>query len=415
MTQMNHSPKRPPMGASKDHRNRNSSPLSSLVPNSPRRSNKAVSLGSLNTDRKRRAVSVSSVSSVSSIEELSDDANGSEEDADDEDDRPAVRAPSYGRRNRPHKTGVNTTKGNKKRRMDGYDGQSDENDSFDSSDDIYAAVDYISDGDDDEDQDVEKLEELLIVESEDEHDIGGLLSTPNAVAGAVDPHSWTGPNVFDDHMLLAGASFFDDEQLYGAMQTFGETDMASETAVETPVPRRVHFEEDSDSSSDSDSHTDDEIPGDFLQQDSLDPQLRRMIENDAEPYRRHRRQSDEMFAESDYGHSNIYHVESDARSDASESSGYESMQDTTLTVSVCFYADPLLQPMTVKLQMKTSPLRPPSLTRDPFSAGTLPLPWPRPRMRRASPPLDDEALSWERSSRILTNQWLWWTAPASIS
>lgn len=324
---MNHSPKRSPMGAVKDHHNHNSSPLSSLVQNSPRRSNKAVSLGPLNADRKRRAASVSSVSSVSSIEELSDDdANGSEEDADDEDERPAARAPSYGRRdNRPHKAGVKTTKGNKKRRMAGYDGQSDDDDAYDSSDDIYAAVDYISDGDDDEDQDVEKLEELLIVESEDEHDLGGILSTPNAVVsgGAADAHTWTGPNVFDDHMLLAGASFFDDEQLYGAMETFGETDMASETAVETPVPRRVHFEEDSDSSSDSDSHTDDEIPGDFLQQDSLDPQLRRMIENDTEPYRRHRRQSDEMFAESDYGHSNIYHVESDARSEASESSGYE--------------------------------------------------------------------------------------------
>jgi hypothetical protein len=103
------------------------------------------------------------------------------------------------------------------------------------------------------------------------------------------------------------------------------------------------------------------VPGDFLQQDSLDPQLRRMIENDNENYqrntrrqsvhgrsRRHRtslriageyfsgsfrcrfqsydatvgpdnenyqrntrRQSEEMFGDADYGHGSIYHVESD--------------------------------------------------------------------------------------------------------
>ncbi|KAA8646416.1 uncharacterized protein ATNIH1004_007846 [Aspergillus tanneri] len=325
MPQTSLSPKRPQIGAIKENNRNNSSPLSSSMQNSSRRANKAVSLGSLNAGRKRRASSLSSVSSVSSIGELSDDADGSEEDADDEDEQPAVRAPSYGRHDRPsRKTGVKPTKRNKKLRVsddDVYDGQksSDENDSDGSSDDVYAAVDYISDGDDDEDHDVEKLEELLIVESEDEHTLGSVL-TVSTTSGAQD---WSGPNVFDDHLLLSGASFFDEEQLYSVMETFGETDMASETAVETPVPRRVHFQEDSDSSSESDSHTDDEIPGDFLQQDSLDPQLRRMIENDSEPSLKHRRQSGEVFADSDYGHSNIYHVESDAHSEVSESSGYE--------------------------------------------------------------------------------------------
>jgi hypothetical protein len=108
------------------------------------------------------------------------------------------------------------------------------------------------------------------------------------------------------------------------MDAFGEPEKTSE-AVETPVARRVHFEERSDSSSDSDSHTDDEIPGDFLQQDSLDPQLRRMIENDHESYRtNHRRQSEEIFGDADYGHGNIYHVESEGSSEGSLS-GYESM------------------------------------------------------------------------------------------
>ncbi|PYH82847.1 hypothetical protein BO82DRAFT_353465 [Aspergillus uvarum CBS 121591] len=303
-----------------------------LTGRSPRTSNKGLALGSLGMDRKRRAssISVSSVSSVSSIEELSDeDDNDSEDDDadDEEDEQPAVRGPSYGRRDRSHKTGMKSAKRTKKMKFsddDGYDGQgsSDDDDDDDSdednSDDIYAAVDYISDGEDDEDNDVEKLEELLIVESEDEHAVENILTA----AAATETNDWAGPNVFDDHMLLSAASFFDEEQLYSAMETFGD-EMASETAVETPMPRRVHFEEDSDSSSDSDSHTEDEIPSDFLQQDSLDPQLRRMIESDNENFPRQRRQSEEMFAESDYGHSNIYHVESDAVSEGSESSGYE--------------------------------------------------------------------------------------------
>ncbi|PYH87649.1 hypothetical protein BO71DRAFT_175197 [Aspergillus ellipticus CBS 707.79] len=322
-----HSPKWSPQGG--HHRTTNtpralSDHLESPASRSPRTSNKAISLGSLNADRKRRASSVSSVSSVSSMEEMSDEGNGSEEDddADDEEEQPAVRTPSYGRRDRSHKTGMKPTKRAKKMKFsddDGYDGQasSDDNEeSYESSDDVYAAVDYISDGDDDEEKDVEKLEELLIVESENEHNVGGILATSNT-------DNWAGPNVFDDHMILSAASFFDEEQLYTAMETFGEADMASETAIETPVPRRVHFEEDSDSSSDSDSHTEDEIPSDFLQQDSLDPQLRRMIESETVNYSRRRRQSDEMFADSDYGHSNIYHVESDAVSEGSESSGYE--------------------------------------------------------------------------------------------
>jgi hypothetical protein len=293
---------------------------------------------------------------------------------------------------------------------DGYDGQrsSDDNDSDDSSDDVYAAVDYISDGDDEEDRDVEKLEELLIVESEDEHSLGGMLAASDVSSA----HDWAGPNVFDDHMLLSAASFFDEEQLYTAMEVFGEADMASETAIETPVARRVHFEEDSDSSSDSDSHSDDEIPSDFLQQDALDPQLRRMIENDNENYATHRRQSNEMYAESDYGHSNIYHVESDAISDASESSGYESMHIT--------YDDHLLpmltpyKPMMARLQMKTFPLPQPSPTPGRSCAGTRLRRWPLPVMTRAILPAVDGVPSWALSLRIHISPSLSWTARGSI-
>lgn len=285
--------------------------------------------GQNSSGRKRRAStsSVSSVSSVSSIDDLelegglSDDLDDSEDDADDEEDRPRAVAPSYGRRqSTSRKTGRQPAKSKRRRVSDDEDSDShfisDPSDSEESSDDVYAAVDYITDGDDEE-GDVEKLEELMIMESENKHRV--------LPSSEISESQWVGTEMFGDSMLLPAASFFDEEQLYSAMEAFGETDVASE-AVETPVARRVHFEERSDSSSDSDSHSDDEIPGDFLQQDALDPQLRRMIENDNnnDYYRSHRQKSEEMYGDADYGHGNIYHVESEGTSEGSLS-GYESM------------------------------------------------------------------------------------------
>ncbi|KAF7719765.1 Uncharacterized protein PECH_005674 [Penicillium ucsense] len=288
--------------------------------------------GSIPSQRKRRAStsSVSSVSSVSSIDDLelealSDEVDDSDDDADDEQERPRAAASTYGRRpSTARKTGRPATKGKRTQVSDdeGSDSHfiSDPSDSEDSSDDAYAAVDDISDGDDEE-GDVEKMEEQIIKDSENKHRV--LPSSEYSDA------QWLGPELFGDSLLLPAASFFDEEQLYTAMDAFGETDMASE-AQETPVARRVHFEERSESSSDSDSHSDDEIPSDFLQQDSLDPQLRRMIESDNnDHYRTHRQRSEEMYGDIDYGHGNIYHVESDGTSEGSLS-GYESDDgDTT--------------------------------------------------------------------------------------
>ena len=317
------------------------------------------------SDRKRRASSssVSSVSSVSSLEDLSEEGDESEDDADDEEDRPLAQTRSYGRRrpNISRKTGRQPVK-SKRRRVsdDEYDFGSDASDSNESSDDVYAGVDYITDADDEE-QDVEKLEEMMIMD-ESEHRIIPPSQTNDS--------QWNSSDIFGESMLLPAASFFDEEQLYTAMDTFGETDMASE-AVETPVARRVHFEERSDSSSDSESHTDDEIPGDFLQQDSLDPHLRRMIENDHENNRSHRRQSEEMFGDADYGHSNIYHAESDGTSEGSLS-GYES---TLLTYLLCL-VDMLIfsQPTMATPPTRIYPHPQPSPIPDLFFGVTLPTP-----------------------------------------
>lgn len=346
-------------------------------------------------ERKRRASSssVSSVSSVSSLEDLSDDADGSDEDADDEEDRPLAKAPSYNRRqNKGRKTGRQPVI--KKRRVsddDDWDGgfSSNNSDSEESSDDVYAAVDYITDAEDEE-QDVEKLEEMMILESENHQRV--LLSSEVT-------EQWNATTGFGDSMFLPAASFFDEEHLYNAMDTFGETDLASES-VETPVARRVHFEERSDSSSDSESHTDDEIPSDFLQQDSLDPQLRRMIENDNHGHHRsHRRQSEEIYADTDYGHGNIYHVESDGTSEGSLS-GYESM----LAAWTCFLLLLIkFQPTMVIPLMKTFPLPLLSPTPALFFAAIPPTPWPLSVMTSLIPCHVGEARSWVLSRLILTN------------
>ncbi|KAJ5793954.1 hypothetical protein N7457_000553 [Penicillium paradoxum] len=325
MPQSAYSSKRAPKSSAKNVHPRPSTPESNIMRTldmSPKanQSRKASNTSPANRKRRASSSSVSSVSSVSSLGDLSEDADDSEEDADDEEE-PAVRAPSYARR-RDSKAGRQPANTKRRRVLtDDSSDSSDANDSDDSSDDVYAAVDYITDAEDEEEeQEMEKMEEMMIVESEK-------TQRPPSSTGFTDDQ-WA-ISSFDDHMFLPAASFFDEENLYSAMDTFGEPEVTSE-AVETPMPRRVHFEERSDSSSDSDSHSDDEIPGDFLQQDSLDPQLRRMIENDNENYHRsHRRQSEEMFGDADYGHGSIYHVESDGSSEGSLS-GYESDDgDTT--------------------------------------------------------------------------------------
>lgn len=342
------------------------------------------------SDRKRRASSssVSSVSSVSSLGDLSDEADSSEEDADDEQE-PAVRAPSYGRR-RDNKAGRQPAINKRRRVLEDTSDSSDADDADDaddsdgSSDDVYAGVDYITDAED-EDQDVEKMEEMMIVESEKTH-------RPLPSTGFAEDQ-WA-INSFDDHMFLPAASFFDEEHLYSAMDTFGEPQVTSE-AAETPVARRVHFEERSDSSSDSDSHSDDDIPGDFLQQDSLDPQLRRMIENDNESFQRNtRRQSEEMFGDADYGHGSIYHVESEGSSEGSLS-GYESMMIGQFVLYFGF-ANLFEKAMMVTPQTKISPHQQLSPTLDPFFAGIRPTLWPL-WMKRVIVFPAAEGLSWEPS------------------
>jgi hypothetical protein len=191
----------------------------------------------------------------------------------------------------------------------------------DDSDDAYEGVDDVSDEDD---EDVEKQEEELILESEYERDVG-----PN-VSGFRTANDWLGLDELEQRPFYSAGSFFDNDdhpllqpELHDVVV---EAELAS-ASVETPMPRRVHFET-TDDSSDSDKTTDDdddEYP-DFLQQDSLDPDFRQLIENDCEAARRPH-SPHELFVDADFYDipGNIYHVESDTTSGGS-SSGYESKQ-----------------------------------------------------------------------------------------
>ena len=299
----------------------------------------------LKKNNKRRAPP-----SISSDDSSSEDMNSGNEDDDDEDGEdssedddedstPAAFAPSYGGKKRlGHKTGrtggVSLLQDRKlKGEQDAAAADDDVNedaisvssvssvspgdiDDSDDSDD-YQGVDEVSDGEDEELM-LEKIEEEIILESENER------STLSRLAGSVSGgDEWTGLDDLEHRPFYSAGSFFDDEHLL--LQSGGHSDavdagMTSE-AAETPVQRRVHFE--TDDSSDSDKSSDeDELFPDFLHQDQLDPDLRRMIETDSTPGRS--QTSLDLFVNSDFCDlpDNIYHVEESDNSMGS-SSGYE--------------------------------------------------------------------------------------------
>ncbi|PGH04873.1 hypothetical protein AJ79_06958 [Helicocarpus griseus UAMH5409] len=287
-------------------------------------------------NKKRKPSATLSRNSISDSDDDADDDEDNEDVIDDDGEQPEAFAPSYGSRkkNRGHKAGrrggLSLLKGRKRAKIghSGYD-SSVENSSVSSasplssaesinsdSDDGYEAVNDVSDADD-VDQEIEQMEEELILDSEYERD----LTTVTAFSSGA-PDEWLGLDEIENRPFYSTGSFFEDEQLFlqsGNADAVENHDLSNAT-VDTPA-RRVHFV-DSDDSSDSDKTTDDELLPDFLQQDALDPDLRRMIENDSDPARNQK--SNELLVSHDYYEipGNIYHVETE--SSAGSSSGYES-------------------------------------------------------------------------------------------
>ena len=303
----------------------------------------------MNTHKKGKPPSSPSTASTPDSEEDGGAEDEDDDDAseDDDDEQPAGFAPSCGRKRRKHhkaglRSGLLLHNNRKKLKIEHkeYEGQTggQENclvgsvSSLSSvgsvdSDDVYDGVDDVSDADE-EDQDVEKVEEEMIVQSEYERSVETMVAgLPTGI-----PDEWLGLDDLENRPLYSTGSFFEDEHLFlqsGAFETILDADLTSEI-VETPV-RRVHFE-DSDDPSDSDKTTDDELVSDFLEQDSLDPDLRRMIENDTDRISRCPLGPHELFVNNDFYElpENIYHV--DADTSVGSSSGYECMWPCILSL-----------------------------------------------------------------------------------
>ncbi|KAK2745577.1 hypothetical protein FQN57_003702 [Myotisia sp. PD_48] len=191
----------------------------------------------------------------------------------------------------------------------------------------YEGVDDISDGEDEE-LDLEKLEEQIILSSEFARGSTGFRSKP---PNATTTDEWTGLDDLEHQPLYSIGSFFDEEHL---MLQSGHSDpvadsttLTSETTAGAPAaPRRVHFEADMSSDSDDKSSDEDDLLSDFLLQDNLDPELRRMIETDnSHAHSRRMQHGHDLFVNNDFYDipDNIYHVE-ESDTSLGASSGYES-------------------------------------------------------------------------------------------
>lgn len=299
-----------------------------------------------NRSHNRRKGSTSSEESSGSIEfdqeDSDDDNDGDDAEEDDaEEDEPSVFAPSYGNRlKRRRKAGLSSSpsqlRKEKRVKIKQSELESDDEGSIGSacsvssvssisidgsvsgdSDAEYEGVDYVSDGDD---EDVEKLEEELIL---DEFERGPASTVVPGPRGLGD--EWSGFDDLENRPLYSAGSFFENDILVQTTAPELAVDANDATAeeVETPMPRRVHFA-DSGDSSDSEKTSEDELMSDFLLQENLDPDLRRMIENDSDAPK-HLRNRNDLFDTNEYYElpGNIYHVESS--SEVGSSSGYECM------------------------------------------------------------------------------------------
>ena len=154
-----------------------------------------------------------------------------------------------------------------------------------SDDEVYNAVDLISDSDEEE-PDLEQMEEKMIIDSEEEH-VGGLVPRVHPTSPpSTSTEDWQGFDLVDD-TFFSDVPFFDEEirrtdliDLYHDATPIHSRDSPSPQTI-----RRVRFADDVSHSSTSRTASlasvdNDIFPDLFMHQDSLDPSFRRLIEND---------------------------------------------------------------------------------------------------------------------------------------
>ncbi|KAI5283344.1 hypothetical protein KEM54_002199 [Ascosphaera aggregata] len=194
-----------------------------------------------------------------------------------------------------------------------------DNDDDDDDDDVYQAVDDVSDGADELDTNVEQLEEQVIIQTENfnlpSSHLSDFSSTKDSQEYVQSPTGRNGLSFADQTGTHAGnsESLASDRHVHfqsGHNQQKASTDSSSSSS----------------SFSDSDMYSDDDLMSDFLQQDALDPDLRKIIESDADSL--YNQRHPEFVVTHDYYDfpGNIYHTESDS-SYQSDSSDYDIESD----------------------------------------------------------------------------------------
>lgn len=302
---------------------------------------------------KKRAASSSEDSDSSSLSELesedADEEDADEENDDEDDEEEDEEEPSYYStflKRKQHaaksKKGLKTpqtpqSKASRRRRGSDDSEASALPDSTSSDDDVYEAVEDISDSDGEE-PDVEQLEEENILAEE--------------VGSQVALSSVADLSEFDDGQLFQQAGIDDYEDVVSAYRHRARS--------ETPARRSVHWADAVDNGNSSDvgpqfiDDDDDEYSdidpdprlfeetgttADFVSQENLDPDLLRMIEEDDHDFSEHY---------TPYRGQGII-LENDTTDGSVSSSGYDSMLNEAFTRLQLLTR--LLQPMKVKLQM----------------------------------------------------------------
>ena len=161
-----------------------------------------------------------------------------------------------------------------------------------SDDDDYDGVDNIGGADEDEPT-VEELEEMMIINSEEENNYNFGSPIIPAAPPSVSSDGWPGFEL-NGGMFVDEVPFF-QEQIGRAdpsilaleIEAFNSAVEEDSGSTPSPPTRRVRFVDDvyrasSSTSTDGSDADEDPYPDLFLQQDSLDPSFRRIIENDGD-------------------------------------------------------------------------------------------------------------------------------------
>ncbi|MCJ1432457.1 hypothetical protein MMC27_001813 [Xylographa pallens] len=266
-----------------------------------------------------------------------------------------------------------------------------------SEDEDYNDVDLISDSDEEEPT-LEKMEERMIIDSEEEN-VGGFVSRnfPTSPPSTTS-EDWHGFGVGDDS-FLSDIPFFDEQigrtdsdAFANALDLYHDsTPSRILLSPDLPPTRRVRFADDishgSDSRTSSATVDNSIFPDLFMNQDSLDPMFRQLIENDNEDENHSLTDGEDSYWDLDDNEDfelEKHGLEDNSSSNGGSSSGYETDEGETTDEEV-------LPPKTVTrpqslLRLNSSSTIRKALTPRPGSTLIRKAPLtPTPAMRRNGP------------------------------